>query len=197
MQEPNWERVKNGEMGYVKGFFTREQSQTYFSILMNTVAWEQKTIHMFGKPIASPRLTAWYGDAGVTYSYSGIRLSAPGWLPCLVEIKARIESFSGETFNSVLANLYRDGTDSMGWHSDDEAELGKNPVISSVSFGSPRDFALRHKQNRDVTPLTYILGDGDLLVMRGETQHYWKHQIPKTKQKICPRINLTFRRIVT
>ena len=142
-----------------------------------------------------PRLTAWYGDAGIAYRYSGITMQPEPWTRMLNEIKTRLEKFSGFTFNSVLLNLYRDGQDSMGWHRDDEKELGKNPAIGSVSFGDCRKFMIRHVQDRSLKNAINIT-NGSLLLMAGEMQHYWQHSIPKTAKPAGVRINLTFRKII-
>ena len=160
--------------------------------LDETTAWRQETIQMYGKSIPVPRLTAWYGDPGTSYTYSKITMDPEPWTPPLSEIKTAVEVETGATFNSVLLNLYRDGGDSVAWHSDDEAELG--PVIASVSFGDTRTFQLRHASRPDLrldVPLTH----GSLLVMRGPTQLHWQHQVPKTSRRVGPRINLTFRHV--
>jgi alkylated DNA repair dioxygenase AlkB len=151
---------------------------------------------MFGREIPSSRMTAWYGDPGVQYTYSGITLRASQWLPPLLKIKRRIDDASGEVFNGVLANFYMSSRDSMDWHSDNEPELGDQPVIASVSFGAARIFKLRHTKERGVSPLKYILENGDLFIMRGETQKFWKHQVPKTRETVRARINLSYRRIM-
>ena len=144
---------------------------------------------------ASPRLSAWYGDPSARYAYSGLSLEPIPWFPVLAEIKAEVEAASGAVFNSVLANLYRDGADSMGWHSDDEPELGERPVIASASFGAIRRFRLRHRHRRELDPVAVPLNHGSLLIMKGDTQSNWKHQIPKTRKVSEPRVNLTFRTI--
>jgi len=148
---------------------------------------------MYGKRVAIPRLQAWYGDKGMDYSYSGIILTAKPWPPVLLELKQQVENKCQSSFNAVLANLYRDQDDTVGWHSDDETELGKNPVIASVSFGDERNFQLKHKDSGE--KLTIPLTSGSLLVMAGETQHYWQHCLPRTKKMKSSRINLTFRQI--
>ncbi len=189
--------IPDGELLYVPELFAREESERLLHALLEGAAWESKRIKLYGREVASPRLTAWYGDPGAVYAYSGITLDPLPWIPPVLEVKARIESLAACSFNSVLANQYRDGLDSMGWHSDDEPELGENPVIASVSFGEPRRFLLRHKKRRDLDDLEFPLGNGALLVMRGTTQHFWRHRVPKTGRKIGPRVNLTFRRILT
>jgi alkylated DNA repair dioxygenase AlkB len=141
-----------------------------------------------------PRLSAWYGDAGAVYTYSGLRLEPLPWTPVLLEIKQATERLSGTRFNSVLLNLYRDGQDSMGWHSDDEPELGPEPVIASVSLGALRRFVFQHKKRR--WRIALDLEPGSVLLMAGATQHHWRHALPKTRRPVAPRINLTFRTIL-
>jgi alkylated DNA repair dioxygenase AlkB len=139
-----------------------------------------------------PRLTAWYGDQGKSYTYSGIEQHPEHWNPTLKLIKSKIEQIAQVSFNSVLLNLYRDGKDSVSWHSDDEPELGENPIIASVSFGATRRFSLRNKHSKN-HKIDIDLASGSFLLMQGETQHFWQHQIAKTAKEIQPRINLTFR----
>jgi alkylated DNA repair dioxygenase AlkB len=146
---------------------------------------------MYGKRINFPRLTAWYGDNDKPYSFSGITLNPLSWTKTLSEIKNRIEPKAGVSFNSVLLNLYRDGNDSISWHTDAEPELGKNPVIASVNFGETRNFQLRHIETKEKVEIELV--HGSLLIMQGELQHFWQHQVPKTAKKIKDRINLTFR----
>jgi alkylated DNA repair dioxygenase AlkB len=146
---------------------------------------------MYGKRINFPRLTAWYGDNDKPYSFSGITLNPLVWTKTLLEIKNRIEPKAGVCFNSVLLNLYRDGNDSISWHTDAEPELGKNPVIASVNFGETRNFQLRHIETKEKIEIELV--HGSLLIMQGELQHFWQHQVPKTSKKIKDRINLTFR----
>jgi len=150
---------------------------------------------MFGKKHKIPRLQAWYADTDKDYSYSGIKLKNNDWDEKLLEIKSKIENQTQLSFNSVLANLYRDGADSNGWHSDDEKELGRNPVIASLSLGEPRFFHLRRKADRK-NKQKILLENGSLLVMKGAMQHFWQHQIAKTKKQKKARINLTFRYII-
>lgn len=182
----------DGEVIFHENFFDCKESNELFTELSSSTKWQQDTIKMFGKSIPLPRLTAWYGDEGKSYTYSGIEQHPEPWTPILSQIKERVEKTAEVTFNSVLLNLYRDGKDSVSWHSDDEPELGKNPIIASVSFGSIRRFKFKHKHDQkqkadiDLTP-------GSLLLMKGETQHCWLHQIAKTAKDVTPRINLTFR----
>jgi alkylated DNA repair dioxygenase AlkB len=180
---------------YYPAYFTSAESDHFLRALIETIAWRQEAITMFGKAIAQPRLTAWYGDEGAVYTYSNLTNHPLEWTPALLVIKARAEETAQTKFNSVLLNYYRDGQDSMGWHQDNEPELGENPVIASVSFGAPRRFQFRHKKRKDLDTITIELEHGSLLIMQGTTQTYWKHQLPKTAQDIGARINLTFRLI--
>ncbi len=166
-----------------------------FCTLEQEVAWEQSIIRVYGRERPIPRLNAWHGVPGATYTYSGRHFLPHAWTPVLLDVKQRIEAVTGESFNSVLANLYRDGNDSVSWHSDDEPELGANPVIASVSLGAERKFVLKHKHRRDLAPVILWLPSGSLLLMKDETQHYWTHQVPKTKNAVGQRINLTYRLI--
>jgi alkylated DNA repair dioxygenase AlkB len=183
--------LPDAELEFFEDFFLQTESDRWFTELLEGIAWRQEHVCLYGKTHNMPRLTAWYGDAGCCYTYSGIRHYPMPWIPILNAIRSRIEQVAGVRFNSVLLNLYREGRDSMGWHSDDERELGKNPVIASVSLGGSRRFLLRHKNgiHHDGVTLTH----GSLLLMGGATQHYWQHRIPKTRQAAPPRINLTFR----
>jgi alkylated DNA repair dioxygenase AlkB len=169
-------------------------SKLYFQALFEKIHWRQDKIRMAGREIMQPRLTAWYGEKDSKYTYSGLTMVPLVWLDTLLEIKSEVEPVTGVIFNSVLLNLYRDGKDSVSWHSDDEPELGQNPVIASVSFGASRKFQLKHKQRKELRH-TLEITNGSLLIMQGTTQHYWKHAVPKTTQNAEARINLTFRKI--
>jgi alkylated DNA repair dioxygenase AlkB len=184
--------MPDAEVLFYRDFFSPSESETLFRELENNIQWEQTHIKMGAKVVPVPRLTAWYGDEGKAYTYSGITLHPHPWTPLLLSIKQRLESVTTARFNSVLLNFYRHGNDSVAWHSDDEPELGQNPVIASVSFGATRRFQLKHKHNPDWRQAV-DLTPGGLLLMQGTTQHFWKHQIPKTKKPTNPRINLTFR----
>jgi len=188
--------MPDADVIFYEDFFSSEESNHYFDVLRETIQWEQQELKMFGKSIALPRLTAWYGDEGKPYSYSGITHHPHAWTSELLEIKSKVEDVAEVAFNSVLLNLYRDEQDSVGWHSDDEAELGENPVIASISFGDVRQFQFKHKIDSKQR-LSIDLTSGSLLLMRGATQHHWKHRIPKTKQAKSERMNLTFRMIMT
>ena len=161
--------------------------------LMAESPWRQQEITVYGKSYRQPRLSAWYGNLG--YSYSGIRLEPEPWTSILLDIKGRVEKLAGHEFNSVLLNYYRDQNDKMGMHSDDETELGRQPVIASLSLGESRTLLLRHKTRKDLATIKLPLPSGSLLVMRGDTQHYWRHGINAERAHCGPRINLTFRTI--
>jgi alkylated DNA repair dioxygenase AlkB len=184
--------MPDAEVHFYPEFFTPAESTHFLSVLTGNIAWEQREIQVPGKKVPLPRLVAWYGDAGKSYRYSGITMQPHPWTDDLLAIKQRVEAEAGVSFNSVLLNLYRSEADSVSWHSDDEPELGENPVIASVSFGATRAFQFKHKhaneQRRSIE-----LTPGSLLIMRGATQHFWKHQLPKSKQPSGARINLTFR----
>jgi alkylated DNA repair dioxygenase AlkB len=170
-----------------------DDADALFQRLRDGIPWRQEHLSLFGRRIAQPRLSAYQGD--FPYTYSGLTLAAAPWHPALADLRDRCATAAGTPFNSVLANLYRDGGDSMDWHADDEAELGPAPVVASVSLGSVRRFQLRRKDKRGEAHCL-SLGHGDLLVMGPETQAGWLHRVPKTKQPVGPRINLTFRHIV-
>jgi alkylated DNA repair dioxygenase AlkB len=170
-------------------FLSAEDAERFFAALRETIAWRQDAMRIKGRSINLPRLTAWYGDPGTTYTYSGIENVPVAWTPELADIKARVESASGQRFNSVLLNLYRGGGDSMGWHADDER--GMSPVIGSVSLGAARTFQLRRREPpNDVVSLR--LTSGALLVMNATVQRRWQHRVPK-EPAAGERINLTFR----
>jgi alkylated DNA repair dioxygenase AlkB len=184
-------KIKDGEYIYIPNFFDLQKANYYLKQLTDTIEWKQESMNMYGKQIDFPRLTAWYGDSDKPYSFSGITLSPHSWSKELIEIKNLIEPKSKVSFNSVLLNRYRDGNDSISWHTDAEKELGKNPVIASVNFGAERKFQLKHIETDE--RIEIVLKHGSLLIMQGELQHFWKHQVPKTKAKVNERINLTFR----
>jgi alkylated DNA repair dioxygenase AlkB len=179
-----------GTVLYDETFFDREQADEAFDRLRQNVSWGQEVGR--GRPF--PRLTAWYADAGLVYSYSGVTHRGAGWSAEVRQIKDRVQAESGAEFNSLLLNLYRGGRDSIGFHSDAEPELGTNPVVASVSLGAERRFILKHKQTGE--KLKFQLGHGSLLVMGGTCQHHWLHGVPKTDEPVGERINLTFRKII-
>jgi alkylated DNA repair dioxygenase AlkB len=166
-----------------------------FERLHRSLAWREESIVLFGRRMLQPRLLAWYGDPDAVYRYSGVRHLPLPWTDELAMLRRRVESLCGTRFNSVLANLYRDHRDSMGLHADDEAELGDRPVIASLSLGEERPFHFRHRYRRDIKAPRLFLPDGSLLVMAGQTQQNWKHELPKRTRPCGPRINLTFRQV--
>ena len=190
--------IPDAEVTYYPGFFSKVEANDLYTQLLAKVDWVQNKIKMYGKENLVPRLEAWYGDKGMTYTYSGITQEPKPWIDELLEIKSAIEPLANITFNSVLINYYRDGKDRVAWHSDDEKELGPNPIIGSVSLGAERKFKLRHKNYSENGHQTALdLENGSLLLMKGTTQQFWKHEIPRTSVSIGGRINLTFRVIVS
>ncbi|MAU26020.1 MAG: alpha-ketoglutarate-dependent dioxygenase AlkB [Muricauda sp.] len=185
----------DADIRYYPHFLTASEADCFFDRLLQNIEWRYDDITVFGKTYKQPRLTALYGNNGKPYSYSNIVMWPHSFIEPLTTIKERIEKVAKVEFTTCLLNLYRDGKDSNGWHSDDEKELGRNPVIASVSLGEERYFHLRHKKNKSLKS-KLLLQHGSLLLMQGETQHNWQHQIPKTAKRIGPRINLTFRVIV-
>ena len=176
--------------------FSEDESNYFFLSLLNEVAWKQETITMWGKKRILRRRVAWYGDSGKNYSYSGNLLSPITWNENLKRIKKKIEIVSSIAFNSVLLNDYEDGNVGMGWHSDDEKELGKDPIIGSVSFGVDRDFYLKPKIKSNNDRVKIMSSNGSLILMNGSTQHHWLHSLPIRKNINERRINLTFRTII-
>ena len=211
--------VPNGELFYAEHFFDKrisDRTVEYFqendlsdwrsmnwrdigpeeigAVGFNNIAWKQDFINFYGKRNPLPRLTAWYGDSGKAYTYSGIKSQPNEWNKGLLFLKDAVEACAGVQFNSVLLNWYRDGEDSLSWHADNEKELGLNPTIASANFGATRDFLLRRKS--DVSQrITLPLKHGTLLLMKGELQHFWEHSVPKRKNVRQSRFNLTFRQI--
>lgn len=186
--------LPDAEIEYYPNFFSEIEANVLFQQLLTEIPWQQDDITIFGKTYKQPRLTAFFGNEGKPYSYSNITMLPHVWNELLLKIKSKVEKTTGHSFSSVLLNLYRDGKDSNGWHADNEKELGQNPVIASVSFGEQRIFQLKHNTLKDQKQ-NIVLENGSLLLMKGTTQHYWKHQIPKTSKPIKQRINLTFRTI--
>jgi len=182
----------NGIVNLYNGFFAKEESDALLQALISEVPWKQEPIKIFGKEVMQPRLTCWYSDPGVSYKYSGITMTSHDWTDTLSTIRRRIEPVAGTKFNGALLNLYRNGDDSMGWHRDNEKELGKNPVIASVSFGVERVFQLRDYLTKS-EKISIALTHGSLLVMAGESQHNWQHRVPAAKAARQPRLNITFR----
>lgn len=176
--------------------FNLENSDRLYAELEQNIQWRQDYIKVFGKSVPLPRLTAWYGEPGKSYTYSGIEMHPQPWTSTLLAIKSKIEDLAGVRFNSVLLNQYRTGQDGVAWHSDDEPELGQNPVIGSVSFGGTRRFVFKHKYQKELNKVPVDLTHGSFLLMKGTTQHFWQHQVPKTSRAGQSRINLTFRIII-
>lgn len=210
--------VPDGELIYCENYFSKEVSDrlmSYFienesgfdgnntdwrthekdklaSVLFKNIHWQHDQIKMFGKNSYQPRYTAWYGDSNTAYTYSNLTMQPQPWNDKLNFIKEKIKDSTGTAFNSVLMNWYRDGNDHMGWHADDEKELGRNPVIASINLGATRRFLLRRKDDK-TQKIEFALKHGTLLVMQGALQHYWQHSIPKQMKIKENRINLTFR----
>ena len=184
--------LEDADLLYHPTFYDNVESDKIFKTLLETIEWKQDKIMMYGKELPLPRLSAWYGDNNKPYTYSGIKLNPLPWTDELLKIKDRIENEAKVKFSSVLLNRYRDGQDYVGWHTDAEKELGKNPVIGSVNFGATRKFQLRRIDNNK-EKFELELKHGTLLIMGGATQHFWQHQVPKTALKIGERLNLTFR----
>lgn len=181
----------DGEVFLYENIFPKEQAFFYFDQLKSEINWKQEGMKIYGKKILFPRLTAWYAEEGKTYKYSGLLNIPEEFGACLKEIKSKVEDKCEFKFNSALLNFYRSGQDSMGWHADNEPELGKNPVIASVSIGGGRKMQFKHRKIAKST-INLYLPPNSLLVMQGEAQHHWLHQIPKTKES-NERINITFR----
>lgn len=200
--------LDNAKIIFIESFFTPSVSDQLLEALINEIDWQQGKITLFGKPILEPRLSAWYGDSGKSYTYSGKKQEPLPWHEKLIFIKNNVEKAILNTyseflelkdtpsvFNSVLCNYYRNGNDSMGFHADNEPELGKNPVIASVNFGESRRFIFRQKDDK-TKKHELLLSHGSVLIMAGEMQHSWQHAVPKEPRKVKPRINLTFRHIL-
>lgn len=188
--------LPDGELHLLVQFLSGDDATALFDELLATLAWAPHRVRVFGREHLTPRLCAWYGDAGARYAYSGQMLEPLPWTTALAGLRGRLEAALGLRLNCVLGNLYRDGADSMGWHSDDEASLGPRPAIASLSLGATRRFLLRHRRRRELGTVDISLAHGDLLLMTGDTQRHWQHAVPKTRRPVGPRINLTFRCVV-
>jgi alkylated DNA repair dioxygenase AlkB len=188
--------IEDGVFEYWPGFLDPEEASSYFAALQSRIDWHTPRVFVCGRWIDSPRQSAWYGDRGAVYRYSGTLNEPIPWLPELKTLRERLNHFCKNQFNSTLANHYRSGNDSMGWHSDDEKELGPDPVIASISLGGARRFLLRHRRRQDLPTHEIMLENGSLLVMRTGSQGTWRHSIPKTRRAVAPRINLTYRHIM-
>lgn len=185
----------DGIVNYHGQIFTASEIEDFFNLLSTGIHWEHDEVIMFGKKIITKRKVAWYGEKPFDYTYSHVKKTALYWNDALKAIKDKVEKASGETYNSCLLNLYHNGEEGMGWHTDNEKELKKEGAIASVSFGAVRKFAFKHKETQEKVELT--LENGSLLVMKGTTQSHWLHRLPPSKKITTPRINLTFRTIIT
>jgi alkylated DNA repair dioxygenase AlkB len=186
--------LAGAELAFDDGWMAKSEADALFAGLRHAIPWEVHRIRLFGRDVDSPRLSCWIGDPGTGYTYSGAHFEPNPWPVALRAIRARLAGELRIDFNSVLANLYRDGRDSMGWHSDDEPELGAQPVIASLSLGATRRFVLKHRSDPP-RKFALELPHGSLLLMRGATQANYRHALPRTSRQIGPRINLTFRQI--
>ncbi|PWA03881.1 alpha-ketoglutarate-dependent dioxygenase AlkB family protein [Flavobacterium psychrotolerans] len=187
--------LPDAEIIYFPAFIDKTKADEIYAELLEKTPWQQDEITVYGKKHAQPRLTALYGNQDKPYSYSNIKMQPHHWTVLLLDIKSHVENLSNSNFTTVLLNQYRNGNDGNGWHADNEKELGANPVIASVSFGAERPFQLKHNTDKNLKK-NIILEHGSLLIMKGTTQHFWKHQIPKITKPIGQRINLTFRTIL-
>lgn len=184
----------DGVVNYYGKIVTSEKADYYFEKLLHQIEWKNDKAVIFGKEIITKRKVAWYGDKPFEYTYSNTTKLALPWTKELLELKIKIETQTGETFNSCLLNLYHSGEEGMAWHSDAEKDLKKNGAIASLSFGAERKFAFKHKQTQQKVEL--FLEHGSLLIMKDTTQTHWLHRLPPTKKVQTPRVNLTFRTIV-
>ena len=189
-------KADNLSVKYIENFFDFDQSQLYMKYLTNDIKWKREKIRMWGREIVTKKRIAWYADEGKSYTYSGSTFHPDQWNELLLEIKKQVEQYIKFQFNSVLLNEYPNGKVGMGWHSDDERELGTDPIIASLSFGANRDFIFKHKTDKSFENIKIHLKSGSLLLMLGSTQHHWKHSLPKRLKVREPRINLTFRKIL-
>lgn len=184
------------DIKYFQNFLSNEEAAHYFEKLLKDMAWQQHSIRIFGRTMPQPRLTALYAETELPYTYSGLTLYPLSYPDELKDLQKKLNLKTNTRFTHCLANLYRNGKDSMGLHADDEKELGKDPVIASISLGETRKFRMKHKYIQH-QKLELNLELGSLLIMQGSTQHFWKHELPKTTQPKDPRINLTFRKIMS
>ena len=189
--------MQDAEVYYLRHLPLAQPPHVVMNQLIAEVPWRAENIVVWGRTYPQPRLIAWYGDAGMNYTYSGLQLTPLPWTETLLDIKSRVEAVTRTDFNSVLLNYYRDHRDSMGLHSDDEPELGEQPILASLSLGEERIFILKHKRDKVLKPVRLKLASGSLLLMKGDTQRYWKHGIDKEARPCGPRVNLTFRSIRT
>lgn len=188
--------IEDGQLHYFPNALSAGEADVLLKQSITDITWRQDRISIAGRSIPIPRLQCWLGDPEAHYSYSNIALTPQPWPEFLVKIKARIETLAAHTFNSALANHYRDGADSVDWHSDDEPELGNAPIIASLSLGTNRVFELKHRYKKSLSALKISLDHGSVLIMKGSTQQYWRHRIAKVQGLKETRVNFTFRRIV-
>jgi len=186
--------VIRNSLRYVPNFLDANEANQLFATLLYGLTWNEETLKIFGKIIKVPRLVCWYGEKNACYRYSGVNHIPQKWTTPLLVLRNKLQKYTASEYNSVLGNLYRNGQDSMGWHADDEQELGKQPVIASISLGNSRKFKIRRKDKSNSLDLT--LENGSLLIMSGNFQQMWHHSVPKTRKPVSTRINLTFRHIV-
>jgi alkylated DNA repair dioxygenase AlkB len=184
---------KEGTVNYYGKIMTLTEANRYFDLLLQNILWENENVVIFGKHIVTKRKVAWYGDSNYLYTYSNTTKRALAWTEELSRLKQIAEELGGTKFNSCLLNLYHNGNEGMGWHSDDEDSLGKNNTIASLSFGAERKFSFKRKQTKQTVSI--VLEHGSLLIMKDATQTNWLHSLPKSKKITRPRINLTFRTI--
>jgi len=185
---------KDGMVNYYGKVLASKEADQYFDLLTQNILWENDEVIIFGKHIITKRKAAWYGDSDYSYTYSNTTKQALAWTKELSQLKQIVEELAETKFNSCLLNLYHNGNEGMGWHSDDEKSLGKNNTIASLSFGAERKFSFKHKQTKQI--VSFVLEHGSLLIMKDTTQTNWLHSLPKSKSVTRPRINLTFRTIV-
>lgn len=185
----------SGIVNYFGNVLDPDRAENYLALLSNRIEWQQDVIKIFGKTITTKRLVAWYADKDISYTYSGITKTASKWTNELLEIKSIVEKVTHEQYNSCLLNFYHDGDEGMGWHTDNEKELKPNGAIASLSLGAERKFVFKHKESKEKVPVQ--LESGSVLLMKGPTQTNWLHSLPKSKKILSPRINLTFRQIIT
>lgn len=194
--EPERIALPDADLLYFDHALSPTEAMTFFNELRAQTRWRKEQIVVWGKRHIQPRLVAWHGDPGTTYSYSGSVLHPLAWTPTLLKLRTHVERLSGASFNSVLLNLYRSERDNMGWHSDDEPELGPQPTIASVSLGETREFQLKHKTRKDLPVSRISLVNGSVLIMAGPTQRNWQHCLKRETARLGERINLTFRNII-
>jgi alkylated DNA repair dioxygenase AlkB len=186
---------KDGTVNYYGKVLASKEADQYFDLLTQNILWENDEVIIFGKHIITKRKAAWYGDSDYSYTYSNTTKQALAWTKELSQLKQIVEELAETKFNSCLLNLYHNGDEGMGWHSDDEKSLGKNNTIASLSFGAERNFLFKHKQTKKQI-ISFVLEHGSLLIMKDATQMNWLHSLPKSKNVTRPRINLTFRTII-